>query len=261
MAISITINKKKLEAENGATVLELAADAGIHIPTLCCHRALGPFGVCRLCIVEVEGPALSRTITPACMLRGSDGMKVETATPSLLKMRKTILELLVSGTAQTERLRALVRGSGITRRKFKAGTRDGCALCGLCVRACREIIGAGALSFGANEKNGKKLAEYVVVSKEKCIGCGTCAAICPVDAIKVRDRGRERHIVLYGKTAVRIALLACECCGAFFTTRQFIDSILFRMPQELITIKNLCPECARRSYARALSGDVPLSLL
>ena len=54
--ISLTINDKKVEVEDGSTVLQAADQLGIHIPTLCHHKSLAPYGACRLCLVEIEGP-------------------------------------------------------------------------------------------------------------------------------------------------------------------------------------------------------------
>jgi len=53
--VTVTIDNTKVEVPEGTTVLRAAQSAGIHIPTLCDHPQLTPYGGCRLCLVEVEG--------------------------------------------------------------------------------------------------------------------------------------------------------------------------------------------------------------
>ena len=72
---TIIIDGHSLVADPGQTVLETARSAGIAVPTLCYHHALGPYGACRLCIVEAEGPSLGRTITTSCDLMPAEGKK------------------------------------------------------------------------------------------------------------------------------------------------------------------------------------------
>ena len=83
--IHLTINGKKIEAEEGRTVLKTALDIGIYIPHICSHPDLRPIGKCGLCVVEVNGaeePAAS------CMTQVAEGMTVKTATPELEKVRR-----------------------------------------------------------------------------------------------------------------------------------------------------------------------------
>ena len=76
---TITINGKKLNAEEGMTVLEKARDAGIYIPTLCSHEALKPYGACRLCVVEVTNGNMV-SIETSCTYPTLEGLKVKTDT-------------------------------------------------------------------------------------------------------------------------------------------------------------------------------------
>src|SRR5512143_2874845 len=153
--ITLTINGRQIEASPGTTVLEVAQGEGIDIPTLCYHRALGPYGVCRLCVVEVEGPRLMRTVAPSCNLAVSEGLVVETDSPFIRGMRRTIVELLLCSTPLTESLKKVAAALGVEATRFKSVEKDACILCGLCVRVCREKIGVAALSFAGNPGNSR----------------------------------------------------------------------------------------------------------
>jgi len=91
--VTLTIDGKKVEAANGATVLEAALDAGIYIPTLCYAPDLKPYGACRLCIVEIEG---MRGLVTSCTTRATDGMVVHTETPRVSQSRRTTMELIMA---------------------------------------------------------------------------------------------------------------------------------------------------------------------
>ena len=145
---TITLNGKPQEVPNSLMVLEAARQAGIEVPTLCHHEALGPYGACRLCVVEAEGPALRRCLTTACTLPVADKLSVETDSPAVQRARKMVLELLLGRSPDSRPLRALAERYGVVGSRFGSG-RDGdtCVRCGLCVRACRDKIGTDT---GAN---------------------------------------------------------------------------------------------------------------
>src|SRR5512141_1158595 len=170
----LTIDGRAAQAPSGATVLDAARQVGVEIPTFCHHAALAPCGACRLCIVEVEGPGLARTILPACTLAASEGLVVETRTERLERYRRTIVELLVSSLPRTDALARLARRFGVSAPPFANERPDACALCGLCVRACRDRIGAGALALRGDPARPRSLADRVVLDARACVGCGTC---------------------------------------------------------------------------------------
>ena len=91
--ITLTISGHQVKASEGMTVLEVAKEASIYVPTLCYHPDLAPYGGCRLCIVEIEK---MRGFPTACTTPATEGMVVETDTPQIQELRRGILELLLT---------------------------------------------------------------------------------------------------------------------------------------------------------------------
>ena len=88
---TLTIDGQQVSARAGQTILEVAREHDIDIPTLCHLDGLSDVGACRLCLVEIKG---SNKLFPACVTTVYEGMEVTTVTERLQKHRKTILELL-----------------------------------------------------------------------------------------------------------------------------------------------------------------------
>ncbi len=91
--IRIEVDGRVVEGLEGQTILEVCRDNGIEIPTLCYEPKLPGFGACRMCVVEVEGeehPPIS------CSRTCEDGMKVQTQTEEVRRLRRTNLELIFS---------------------------------------------------------------------------------------------------------------------------------------------------------------------
>src|SRR5512139_1286789 len=93
MAITLTMDGKEITIEEGQTLLEAARENGIDIPTICFHEATTANGLCRMCVVEVEG---MRLLQPACIVQAGEGMKVRTRSERVDRARKTVLEMLAS---------------------------------------------------------------------------------------------------------------------------------------------------------------------
>ena len=82
-AINVTINGTEVSGRPGMTILELARENGIDIPTLCYHQNLTPIGACRICVVEVEG---SRLLVASCHTPIASNMKIQTHSPKVLDL-------------------------------------------------------------------------------------------------------------------------------------------------------------------------------
>lgn len=183
--INFTINDKKLEVEQGKTILEVALAEGITIPTLCYHKELTPYGACRLCLVEIVAggrPGLEA----ACVYKITDGLEVKTDTERVIKARKIIFELLMARCPDAEKIKKLAAEYGVTSTRITLKKKDNCILCGLCVRVCSEVSQRSAQSFSGRGLTRKVQTPFDKLSP-KCIGCGACSYLCPVEGLKVEE--------------------------------------------------------------------------
>lgn len=202
--LKLKVDGKEVEVPRGATILEAADRAGIHIPTLCHDPRLKPFGACRLCVVEIEGRG-TRLVT-ACTTPAEKGISVISYNPRIEKVRRTILELLAvhhpvdcpvcdkAGECKLQELTVELRHSDKRRfegfEKKKARDRRNplverdmarCVACGKCVRVCAEVQGTCAIDFqyrGFVTSIGPQFNEPL-----DCDFCGQCIDICPVGAL------------------------------------------------------------------------------
>ncbi len=182
--IKLTIDGQPFEVEEGQTILEVARRAGIHIPTLCYHPALEPYGACRLCTVEVRWGRRT-SLETACTYPVREGIEVLTMSDAVVQARRMILELMLARCPNVPVIQDLAREYGIEKSRFKTDDPDeDCILCGLCVRVCNELVGAGAINFserGITRMVGPPFLEVT----DACIGCEACAIVCPTGAIRI----------------------------------------------------------------------------
>ena len=182
--VTLTIDGQEFQAEEEQTVLEVARENGIEIPTLCYHPLLEPYGACRLCTVEIIRHGRSQLET-ACTYPARDGIAVRTDSPSVREARRMILGLLLARCPEAPLIQDLAREYGITEPPFPAeDPEQKCILCGLCVRTCHELVKADVLNFsqrGIDRQVGPPFLEET----SQCIGCGACTIICPTGAIEI----------------------------------------------------------------------------
>ncbi len=189
--LSLTLNGKKIRGREGSTLLELCREKGISVPTLCYHPDLSPQGSCRLCTVEVFKDGKRRMVT-ACNFPVQSGIEVWTHSPSVLRVRRLLIELLLARCPEAKVLQSLARELGLETTRFTTkDPKERCILCGLCIRTCREIVGANAIGF-SQRGTFKKVSPPFEVDSDQCIACGACEFICPTGAIQMEmDRIRK----------------------------------------------------------------------
>ena len=191
--VTLTIDDQKVQVEEGTTVLEAAQKVSIEIPTLCYHKALTPYGACRLCVVEITQNG--RTVTQAsCLRKVEEGMEVRTSSERIMKGRKLMVELLLARCPDSKEIQKLADKLGVRETRFRKKNED-CMLCGLCVRVCHEKMGVGAISF-VNRGTRREVKPPFETYSEVCRTCGACTTICPNDAIKIEEVTRNKPIAI-----------------------------------------------------------------
>ncbi len=220
--VSFTIDGREVTAETGGSLLHAALEAGIYVPHLCDHPDLPPGGVCRLCVVEVEGVD---GVVAACSTPVADGLVVRTQSDEISRLRRLAMELLLvghppeCGTCQKYlncELQSLKQYLGVEELRVNRRPKllpvnarnpllvydpNKCVLCGRCVRACGDLREINVLHY---KKRGSEsyiyTAEGESLADSGCRFCGTCAEVCPTGAIQdkeelMQDRNRKAALV------------------------------------------------------------------
>ncbi len=182
--ITLTINNQKAEVPEGTTLLEAIEELGMRVPTLCHHKALTPYGACRLCVVEVHNAGRNPTVQASCSYPALEGISVFTDTDRIKRARKITAELLLARCPDSETIRRIAAEHGVTEPRIKKKFDD-CVYCGLCVRMCEERMGRNAIGFTGRGPR-KKLEPPFGKHNEICWTCGACDFICPTGK-KVRS--------------------------------------------------------------------------
>ncbi|MFH0916968.1 MAG: molybdopterin-dependent oxidoreductase [bacterium] len=203
--VTLSLNGREIQALPGKTILEVAREAGVDIPTLCHDPRLEPYGACRLCLVEVEG---ARGPMAACGTAIREGMSIQTHSEKILKLRKFVLELLLTNhpldcpvceAAGDCRLqdyayeylvdmvpwgwRAPLAGDpGQHPNVAHFGAR--CILCGRCVRICREVMSIGCWGYlNRGYESEVDTPHRLPLQEVGCVSCGQCVSTCPVGSV------------------------------------------------------------------------------
>ena len=236
--VKINIDNREYEAEEGLSILETALANGIKIPTFCYHPALKPSGSCKLCAVEMTAKSGRQITMLACILKAKEGLVVKTNSELVTRARTKAFRNLLQMAPQSKIIIDMAKENGID----LGPPPDGCVRCRLCIRVCKEIVGAGALKMEKREGT-----NYVVPIEGNCIGCGTCANLCKTDAIKVEDKDNVRTIYIRDQIIGKHPLQRCEGCGRLYATPKFLDHLKKRIvPHPEVKIHhNYCPTCER----------------
>ncbi len=210
--VTLKIDDRDVGGRSDETILEIARENGIAIPSLCYLEGLSVYGACRLCLVEVKGSA---KLLPACATRVSEGMEVTTQSERLLRYRRMVIEMLFAegnhicsvcvsnGHCDLQNAATALGIDHISlpylypKRQVDAShplfglDRNRCILCTRCVRVCDEVEGAHTWDV-----RGRGIASSVITDfatpwgdSETCTSCGKCVQVCPTGALF--DKGRS----------------------------------------------------------------------
>ena len=234
--VSLTIDGREVTVPAGTSIMRAAAETGNNIPKLCATDSLDAFGSCRMCLVEIDG----RKGTPAsCTTLCEPGMKVETQTPRLAKLRKDVMELYISdhpldcltcaanGDCELQDMAGVV-GLREVRYGFDGENHLGadkdesnpyftydsskCIACSRCIRACGEIQGTFALTMEGRGFGSRVSAGGTDFFSSECVSCGACVQACPTATLQ------EKTTIEIG-TPTRSVDTTCAYCGVGCTFR------------------------------------------
>jgi len=188
--VNMKIDDRDVKAQQRSPLLGAIRSLGIHVPTLCYLDGLEPYGVCRMCIVEVKRGKRTRLVT-SCNFPCEEGLEVYTDTEKIRQHRRVMAELLLARCPDVPRVRELAASVGVKKSRFKTSEPSDCVLCGLCVRVCDQLVGASALSF-IGRGNQRVVGTPWSVDPDTCIACGACAYVCPTGAMHMEEQTVER---------------------------------------------------------------------
>ena len=199
--ITLVIDGKEFTVEQGKTLLDAARENGMDIPTICWHEATKANGLCRMCVVEVEG---MRVLQPACIVEAGAGMKVQTRSEKVIRARKTILEMLAStmDLSDAPEILTMMDEYGASAERFPDAERresevkddnpmfirdySKCLTCWRCVQVCADDA---QYTFAINF-SGRGYETQIGTFFDKsipettCVLCGQCVGVCPTGALK-----------------------------------------------------------------------------
>ena len=208
---TLIIDGKEVSASEEQTILQVARENGIDIPTLCQLDGLTSVGACRLCLVEVKG---SPKLFPACVTSVTEGMEVTTTSERLGRYRRRILELLfaernhicsVCVSNNHCDLQTMAKDLGMSHVRFpymypslvvdashQRYTMDHnrCILCTRCVRVCDEIEGAHTWDVMGRGIEARVITDLNQSwgSSDSCTSCGKCVQVCPTGALSEKGK-------------------------------------------------------------------------
>jgi len=212
---TLTIDGQQVSARRGQSILEVAAEHDIAIPTLCHLDGLSDVGACRLCMVEISG---SNKLQPACMTAIFEGMEVTTKSERLTRHRRMILELLFAernhicavcvANGHCE-LQAMAQTLGLTHvrlpyrnpnllvdashERFTAD-HNRCILCTRCVRVCAEVEGAHVWDVMGRGIDSLLITDlHQPWGDSTCTRCGKCVQVCPTGALFDKSKIGDQH--------------------------------------------------------------------
>ena len=218
----LTVDGRRVEMPDGASVLDAVNRLGIPLPQLCKDPDRPALGACRTCLVHVEG---QRGTPAACHLPARDGMVVDTQHPEVVRVRAQVLDLTASmltpapehngfgqlGPAAARHGRVEPSWAPLhhhdvdATKSFFVLDRDACILCGRCAVACDDVQRIGAIAL-LGRSHATKVGVFAddSMASSVCTSCGQCVATCPTGALRPKEPARK---------IVRSVETTCPYCG------------------------------------------------
>jgi len=262
--ITITLDGVEVSGYSGMTILDLARESDVDIPTLCYDPCLIPTGACRVCLVEDES---SGALLAACVTPIRSGMVIKTRSERVIERRKVIVQLLLASHPDSClvcdkgnrcQLRKLASEMGIGLLDFQKIPQlhtieevnpyierdlSKCILCAKCIRADHELVVEGAIDYIGRGFSTKPATFYdLPLEKSECTFCGTCVALCPTGALFEKER-------IYHGTTTSAVETVCPFCGCGCGLRLEVkDNRLVRASPSARSPVNRNALCVRGSY-------------
>jgi NADH-quinone oxidoreductase subunit G len=203
--VAITVDGRAVSAKPGEMLIAAAERAGTYIPRFCYHPRMEPVGMCRMCLVEVEGPR-GATLQPACYIAVAEGMVVDTTSDKVKKAQDGVLEFLLAnhpldcpvcdkGGECPLQDQTLAHGPGESRfieekRHFEKPIaiselvlldRERCIQCARCTRFAAEVAGEAQIDFAGRGER-VEVATFPTEPFSSYFS-GNTVQICPVGAL------------------------------------------------------------------------------
>ena len=238
--VTLTIDGREIQAEEGKTILEVARDNNIYIPALCYHEEVNSYGACRLCMVEITRRGRERLVA-SCLYTVEDKLVVKTDSPRITNIRRMVTEFLLARCPDSEELQDLASKLGVDKTRFilEEGNRK-CILCALCARACQEVVGVSAISlvnWGVNRQMATPFYDF----SEVCIACSSCAYVCTTGAITSKDIG-DCRIIKWPHNEMEFGMMKCQVCGNYWAPQKQLEYIAKKSGTSLDEY-SVCPDC------------------
>lgn len=239
--IKVTIDGKECFCEPGEYLYDVAKRNGIFIPVLCRSDAFEDHrACCRVCIVEVETRGKSKVVT-SCVYPVEEECEVRTASDKIKEERGVVMALLAHRAPDSDIIGGMAQGMGGANgfERLTALESGKCILCGLCVQAC-DSLGTGAISTVLRGTEKRVDTPYSNPSKS-CIGCLSCANVCPTGEIEYSETASTRSI--WNRD---FDLVHCEQCGAPMGT---VDMIERAAAETGVEVSTVCDACRKKALA------------
>jgi len=210
--IKFLVDDIQIQVEEGTNLLQACLENEIYVPNLCYLEGKEiPSASCRMCFVEIEGEGRP---VPSCTVSVKEGMIVQTDTPSVRRLQRSALQLLLSvhrvecakcpanKKCELQRIARFLK-VGLKPKRLEPFLKETeideghpclnyypnrCVLCGKCIHVCKNEHGQPMLSFAKRGLN--TVVSFYGEEDEAALSCEECSAcveICPVSAITLKD--------------------------------------------------------------------------